>query len=270
MFDNALRKRKKANAALLSVLIWALLLLYFLVAAGLLSGVLPRGWRAAGLPVLTLIAWGTAILHAVASLGGWAAALFFGISFAVSLGMETLGVRTGLVYGAYHYTPKLGFRVFGLVPVLIPLAWFVMVYPGWAMARRIVPKRGALRKAAVGAVGAFAVTAWDLALDPFMVKRGYWVWENGGGFFGVPLHNFAGWWLTVFLVLALFEALGEWKPCRPNAFSLQPVVLYAVMGFTTVWAALQNGLGGPALAGAFAMLPWALWGWASAREGDEA
>jgi len=258
--------KKKTEAAFLGTLVWALLLLYSLAAAGLLSGVFPHRWRAAGLPALTLIAWGTAILHSMASLGGGAAAVFFGISFVVSLGMETFGVRSGLVYGAYHYTPKLGFRVLGVVPILIPLAWFVMVYPGWVMARSIASGRGVFRKAAIAAVGALAVTAWDLALDPFMVQRGYWVWENGGNFFGVPLHNFAGWWATVFLILALFEACGEWRPRRVGAFSIQPVLLYAVVGFATLWAAFQNGLYGAALAGGFAMLPWVLWGWASARE----
>ena len=258
-------KAKKTDNALLKAAVWALLLLYALIAAGLLSGALPRHWRSPGIPLLTVIAWGTAILHAAASLEKSDAALFFGLSFIVSLGMETLGVHTGLVYGAYHYTPKLGFMVFNTVPILIPLAWFMMIYPGWAIARVTIPAPGALPKAARAAIGAFAVTAWDLGLDPFMVKNGYWVWEKSGGFFGVPLRNFFGWWLTVFLILVLFEALGKGKPRWASTISLQPVALYAVVGATTVWAAVQNGLSGSALAGGFAMLPWALWGWSLAR-----
>ncbi|MEI9965945.1 MAG: carotenoid biosynthesis protein [Caulobacteraceae bacterium] len=49
----------------------------------------------------------------------------------ISFIMEEAGVRTGLVFGHYHYSDLLGHRL-GHVPLLIPLGWFMMVYrPGW-------------------------------------------------------------------------------------------------------------------------------------------
>lgn len=79
--------------------------------------------------LLTLLAFGFALTHGSQRLGWrWALALL-AITFAVSLTLESVGVATGLVYGPYHYTPKLGPKFLGLVPLLIPVAWFMMTYP---------------------------------------------------------------------------------------------------------------------------------------------
>ncbi len=63
--------------------------------------------------------------------------LFFGLSFVISFIMEELGVRTGLIFGPYHYSDMLGPKVSN-VPVLIPLGWFMMIYPSWVVARAIL------------------------------------------------------------------------------------------------------------------------------------
>ena len=59
--------------------------------------------------------------------------------FVVSLLFESVGVATGWVYGPYHYTDKLGPKFLGLVPYLIPVAWFMMSYPSFVIADRLVP-----------------------------------------------------------------------------------------------------------------------------------
>jgi uncharacterized membrane protein len=43
---------------------------------------------------------------------------------------------------------------------------------------------------AQAAIAAMAMTAWDVVMDPGMAAAGNWIWENGGGYFGVPLHNY--------------------------------------------------------------------------------
>ena len=39
----------------------------------------------------------------------------------------------------YHYTDKLGFKFLGLVPLLIPVAWFMLSYPSFVIADRLIP-----------------------------------------------------------------------------------------------------------------------------------
>jgi putative membrane protein len=49
----------------------------------------------------------------------------------------------------------------------------------------------------------------DLMIEPVAVDiNGYWVWNNsGGGYYGVPGSNFAAWWVTSVLLVALLFLL---------------------------------------------------------------
>lgn len=121
----------------------------------------------------------------------------------LSLGMELLGTATGFPFSAYRYTELLGARVAGLVPVLIPFSWFMMAFPSYVLARRMVGGR-----LAGWALGALLLTTWDLTLDPAMSALSpYWVWESEGSYYGMPLVNLAGWFGTSVLIMAGFAAV---------------------------------------------------------------
>lgn len=213
--------------------------------------------------LMTVLAFTFSILHGSIRLGWWRTLLFVALTFTVSLTFESIGVATGLVYGPYHYTDRLGPQFLGLVPYIIPLAWFMMMYPSWIIAERLVPTRWKpwQRSLVVAAIGALVMTAWDLALDPFMVTAGHWVWEVEGAYFGVPLQNYWGWWLTALITLGLF--IYSTKPSQLQAHVERgqesgdlPVYSYGTTGLSSILTNLNLGLGGPALAGFFAMLPW--------------
>src|SRR5580658_5090660 len=78
-----------------------------------------------------------AIVHCAACVGWRTTGVFFALVAAISYAMEEIGVRTGLIYGPYHYSDMLGPKL-GHVPILIPLAWFMMIYPSWVTARALV------------------------------------------------------------------------------------------------------------------------------------
>jgi uncharacterized membrane protein len=90
-------------------------------------------------PASTLVGFSFALLHAGQREGWWHALYLLVLVFAVSLLFESVGVATGLVYGPYHYTNKLGPLFLGLVPYLIPVAWFMMSYPSFVIADRFIP-----------------------------------------------------------------------------------------------------------------------------------
>jgi putative membrane protein len=199
---------------------------------------------------------------------GWRKAfLFLGLTLLVSLLFESLGVATGWIYGGYHYTDRLGPHFLGLVPYVIPLTWFTMLYPSYVIAERAVPTLwgGRRRWMAVAAVGAAAMLAWDLVLDPLMALRGHWVWEIPGAYFGIPLQNFAGWWLTAFIILALYLRLADSLQDEPllgrDASDRLVVLGYALIGLGSAVEAWLAGLAEPASAGFLLMGVFVLLGW---------
>ena len=215
-------------------------------------------------PVTTLAGFTFALLHA-GQREGWSRALrLLALVFGVSLLFESVGVATGLVYGPYHYTAKLGPKFLGLVPYLIPVAWFMMSYPSFVIADWLVPtgwKRGP-RLLAVAAVGGLAMTAWDLVMDPIMVAGGHWMWDVVGPYYGIPLQNFWGWWLTVFVTFALYLLISR-RSAQPAAaeFDRLALAVYLVTALGIALSAMLGGFGDLGLIGLFAMLPWVVVGW---------
>ena len=217
-------------------------------------------------PIGTLTGFTFCLLHAVSRLGWKNALLLLAFVFGVSLLFESLGVATGMVYGPYYYTAKLGPKFLGLVPYLIAVAWFMMMYPSFVMAEWLIPLswRGAKRLLSIAAIGALIMTAWDVVMDPIMVSADYWVWEVNGDFFGVPLQNYWGWWLTVFTTFVLYLLVTRNRPSIEEAgWDRLALAAFTVTGYANVVNALTGDLGGPALAGFFALTPWILLAWIS-------
>ena len=114
---------------------------------------------------------------------------------------EAFGVRFGVPFGRYVYTDALQPQVLG-VPVVMGPAWMVLV----AFSRDAA---GRLRlhgwKATLFA--ALLTTATDLVIDPLAANRlGYWKWEEAGSYYGIPLVNFAGWFLTALVACRVMGA----------------------------------------------------------------
>lgn len=121
--------------------------------------------------------------------------------------VEHIGTGYGIPFGGYEYTGLLGPRIGGRVPLLIPVSWFLMALPSWVIARSALRSRSS----AAGRIGLAAawLVLWDLALDPamsFLVP--YWRWEDAGSYYGMPLINLVGWYLTGVVLMIVLEAFG--------------------------------------------------------------
>jgi uncharacterized membrane protein len=173
-----------------------------------------------------------ALLHCAATEGSGFTAIFFAISAVVSYSFEEIGVRTGAIYGAYRYSDMLGIKI-GDVPAIIPLAWFMMIYPAWIVARAILRNidiRSFAGITAVSIVAALTITGWDMVMDPGMAAAHNWIWEQGGEYFGVPLRNYFGWILTTFIIYWLASALRRNRKNEiptTKSFADLPIILYA-------------------------------------------
>ena len=178
----------------LSLLIWVLTFL----SLPILGWIQGEEYLLRGMSVGVLVQ-AVAVLVILYNAWGWYRAL---IVFCVVVGLaylaELLGVTTGFLFGKYHYTSILQPQVAG-VPILIPLAWLMMLPPAWAVAHFITGKTG--RSFSFLLISALAFTAWDLFLDPQMVAWNFWVWETPGHYFGIPWSNYLG-WILVSIVLS--------------------------------------------------------------------
>jgi len=173
-----------------------------------------------GLISLTVILLLFSIRHASSALGVRMTLAFFLISAVTSWVFEEVGVVTGLVYGPYHYTAALG-PWLGSVPVLIPLAWFMLIYPSYVLANLIADgwfggaPRGRGHLLGLALLGALLMAAWDLVVDPILSgpALGAWVWESGGPYYGVPVQNYLGWIVTAFTIYVLYRSVERrWMP----------------------------------------------------------
>jgi putative membrane protein len=168
----------------------------------------------------------------------------------MGIGAEVVGVATGRPFGRYRYTDRLG-RAVGGVPLLAGAAWAAMARPAWVVAGLIDDRRPVRVALAAG-----ALTAWDVFLDPRMVREGYWGWPGGGRYEGVPASNYAGWLLTAGGIFAAWSRLDP-APEGPAGDGALALYVWTWVGETFANAALWRrprvaAAGGIAM-GAFAV-----------------
>lgn len=177
-------------------------------------------------------------VHAV-TLVGWRQALaFFWVAVITAFVMEHLGLKTGVIFGRYAYTDVLGPKVFGSVPLPIMLAYFMVIWPCHMLANLLLRGKAIARFGRISwriwasLLTALIMTAWDLVLDPVMVRDGQaWVWLDGGAYFGIPFRNFVGWVLTTFIISLLCRSLEMRIPRRPLGNAHRWVVMLPIIGY---------------------------------------
>lgn len=133
--------------------------------------------------------------------------------------VEAFGVRTHYPFGHYSYSALLGLSV-AHVPLLIPLAWIMMLYPAY-LASRYLTNNTVFSIA----IGAWLMATWDLYLDPQMIREGYWTWfsPSGQATLNIPWTNFAGWFATsaVFMwLLHVNDPIDVRSDADPDALSM--------------------------------------------------
>jgi uncharacterized membrane protein len=196
------------------------------------------------------------VAHGSIALGSRNIVAFIVITVAISFASEAIGVATGLVFGAYHYTDLLGPKPFG-VPPMIQIGYLATGYASMMTARIILsllrPVRG-WAIAAASLAGAFIMVDWDVVMDPYQsTVTGDWIWHDGGGYFGVPLHNYAGWFGTVFVFMLAYFVFASRYPEQPRedlmgnrtVFWSLPVFYYALIAIGIIIAPLVGGISLP-------------------------
>jgi putative membrane protein len=232
-----------------SLMLWALLVLY--AAARVLQifpGKVPIGVVVA-LHVLPPIVF--ALIHGAMSYLWRGILIFFAICLVVGNIFENVGVRTGFPFGHYYFTDLMGPKLF-VVPIQLGLAYLGMAYLSWTLARLILggvqnPLKGS-RAVTLPLVAAFIMVAWDFSQDPVWSTIFHlWIWQQGGAYFGVPVSNFLGWYLTVYVFYQSFAMYLRGRSTNPDplpsGYWHVAVLFYAVSATGNILLALP--LAGP-------------------------
>jgi len=220
----------------IDTILWVVILLWLLVtlASFFLPSLMPantaRFINVALLSVFTL-------LHGSRRYGA-AIAVYFLLAVVLTNIFENMSIVTGFPFGAYHHTAAMGPKLWH-VPLIVGPIFAVAGYIAWVLAGILLGDVfSAYRGVAFGRpiIAAFLTTSWDLCVDAIggTVNRD-WVWANGGPWFGVPLLNFFGWMLTMWVTFQLFAVfMARRQP--PTAIPAtathwrQPIVYWLLIG----------------------------------------
>jgi putative membrane protein len=151
--------------------------------------------------------------HSIRLKGVKYTAIFFSVSYSLSLIIEIIGVHTGIPFGKYSYSHILGPEIFA-VPVAVPFLWSSLLYfSSLATRGRIL-------------IPAILLVALDISFDP-RFSRHLWRWAVPGAYFRVPLTNFMGWLITSIFIYSVLYILIK----KEDNLDINGLIFYTVLGY---------------------------------------
>lgn len=122
------------------------------------------------------------------------AVLLLGIVF-LGFIIEVLGVKTGNIFGVYHYGSTLGPKLWE-VPFMIGVNWLALTYSSQLVSYHFVSNKF-FRPIA----GAFVMVIIDLLMEPLCSSLDFWYWHIGSA----PLQNFMAWFAIAYVFQVLLS-----------------------------------------------------------------
>lgn len=202
------------------------------------------------------------LFAAVTKLGWQRTLAFTVVAWAVAYAAEFSSTRNGFPFGLYVYVDATRDRELWLsnVPFFDSLSFSFLCYLGWTLATflyapllcrrddfQVLDVPEVRRAPRVLWTGAFLTMLVDLVVDPLTLMGDRWFlgriyyYPGGGLHFGVPLSNYAGWFLVAFVTIALFQRLDAWPGWStrgirhvPYAGLVEPLLYLGIVVFNLV------------------------------------
>ncbi|MBL8182337.1 MAG: isopentenyl-diphosphate Delta-isomerase [Blastocatellia bacterium] len=153
-----------------------------------------------------------------------------------AIGIETLAIYTGFPYGHFGYSELLGAKLFGVTPWTVFLAWTPLMLGAYGLAGNI--STNVFARILLSSV---ITTAFDLVLDPGAVRLGFWQYDGGGWWYGVPWSNFGGWLITATTGAVVIELFLQFrKPLLPvpTTLAVSAALIVWFWAFVAHWSEL--------------------------------
>lgn len=217
--------------------------------------------------LVTMLLVGVTVLVVAAGRYGWRlTGVYVLVAFAVGTIFENISISTGFPFGHYHYpgdSPRIG----GF-PIMIGLLYALLGLICWLTAstlldgadQRLADRGDAVRRiniVAMPVLSAALMAMYDLGSDSSASTiANTWVWERGGGIFGVPWTNYLGWWFVTYVFFQIFAIILASRPQlpAPKVVGREPLVIgsaayfligaASLVGFATSSSGMVTDLGG--------------------------
>ena len=177
---------------------------------------------------------------------------FICVAFFVSIFAEIIGSKTGMIFGGvykYDIDKSPGYVIMG-IPILIPLAWFGLIYMSLNFAyylHNTTFLEGIKNSHFILILlPSFMLMLLDTVLDPLAVNEKRWNWIVSGRYFGVPYLNFVGWLNISILILLIFFSI--YVPIDGNIsnysflFNYSPGILFILLHLIAARPCFERGL----------------------------
>ncbi|MDX1612457.1 MAG: bisanhydrobacterioruberin hydratase [Candidatus Thermoplasmatota archaeon] len=170
--------------------------------------------------------------------------------------IEAIGLATGWPYGAFSYGVALGPTLAG-VPLALPLFFIPLVLNAYLLSLVLLGARARRTSWRLGASLAL-VLCIDLVLDPGAVALGFWRYDGGGLYHGVPWTNFAGWVLSGSVALLVLDRTLDRGRLIERSEAC-PFMLDDMVSFVLLWGSVNAWAGNWVPVFTAALLGLCLW-----------
>lgn len=227
-------------------------------------------------------------IHAAGTYGWKPAAKMFGIGIVVAYALEEFGVHTGLLFGRYYFNPVMGPKL-DVIPIALPFGWMALIYLSWIVTNLMIygsptpTKHNHVNILLGAALTALVCSTIDMNADPFCVANNWWVWLDGGPIFGVPVHNWVGWFIVGFISVTIhgyqLRFDGKHDKLKPvdeiprwsQIYSIVPLAIFGIAAIAFIFINFKGfmGLDTVYIAGIpffLALWKWILWIRATKKE----
>ncbi|MFB1080904.1 carotenoid biosynthesis protein [Jeotgalibacillus sp. JSM ZJ347] len=159
------------------------------------------------------------------------------VIMAFTMWAESLGVKYGIIFGAYHYEQDFGIQVFG-VPLTIGFAWVMVIFTSLSLMTGLLEQPKSLLKGLGFAfVTSLLAVCMDLIIDPVAYQaKQYWVWDDTGPYYDIPTQNFIAWFYVSFIIQIIVYFMAappsdETWTKRTNWLYFLMIIMFVVTAF---------------------------------------
>jgi putative membrane protein len=115
------------------------------------------------------------------------------ITFILTFLTELIGVRTGMIFGAYKYGGTMIIQLFN-VPIVIGMNWVILMLGSYSLA--LMTKS---RAVFVPLFSSLLIVSFDFLMEEVAMKLDYWQWEGNT----IPFQNYVAW----FFISVIFSSI---------------------------------------------------------------